>query len=466
MKIFLYNTLSRKKEEFAPIKKGNVGIYTCGPTVYNYAHIGNLRTYLFEDILKRIFIFNGYKPKHVMNVTDVGHLVSDSDEGEDKMVVGARREKKTVWEIARFYEDAFFSDTDKLNIMKPDVICRATEHIQEMKNLISKIEKNGFTYESEGNIYFEIDKFQDYGKLARRNIAGLKAGSRIEVDKHKKNPHDFVLWFTKSKHGNQDMQWDSPWGRGFPGWHVECSAMSMKYLGGSIDIHCGGIDHISVHHTNEIAQSEAATGKKWVNYWLHGEFLVVDKERMAKSAGEFLTLEKLIDAGFSPLDYRYFCLGAHYSSQLVFSYEALESARNGFKNMKDRILKLRKMSSSEVFSGSVEHYASEFIKQINDDLNVPKAFALAWDLIKDDNILPSDRLTLLYDFDSVFGLGLKDLKEEIMGVPDEVMALVRDREIARKEKNWKEADLLREKIQKAGFVVKDTCVGTEIKKVV
>ena len=361
---------------------------------------------------------------------------------------------------------AFFSDTDKLNIIKPDVICRATEHIQEMKELISKIEKNGFTYESEGNIYFEIDKFKDYGKLACRNIADLKAGSRIEVDKHKKNPHDFVLWFTKSKHGNQDMQWDSPWGRGFPGWHVECSAMSMRYLGESIDIHCGGVDHISVHHTNEIAQSEAATGKKWVNYWLHGEFLVIDKGRMAKSAGGFLTLEKLVGEGFDPIDYRYFCLGAHYRSQLVFSYEALESARNGFKNMKNKIFELRKMSSSGVFSGNVEHYTSEFIKQINDDLNVPKAFALAWDLMKDDNISPSDRLTLLYGFDSVFGLGLKDLKEEIMDVPDEVMALVRDREIARDEKNWKEADLLRKKIQKAGFMVKDTPGGTEIKKVV
>ncbi|MBN2190641.1 MAG: cysteine--tRNA ligase, partial [Candidatus Aureabacteria bacterium] len=334
MNILLYNTLSKSKTAFKPIRDTEVGIYACGPTVYNFAHIGNLRTYIFEDLLKRVFLYNGYKVKHVMNITDVGHLTSDADEGEDKMLLGAEREGKSVWDIAKFYEKAFFKDTEKLNIIGPDIRCRATEHIQDMVNLIGRIEANGFTYVSGGNLYFDIEKFADYGKLSGLSLQDLRAGARIEVDANKKNPHDFVLWFTKSKHGNQDMQWESPWGRGFPGWHIECSAMSMKYLGEHIDIHCGGIDHINVHHTNEIAQSEAATGKKWVDFWLHGEFLIMDKGKMSKSAGEFTTLNTLTDKGFDPLDFRYLCLGAHYRTQLAFSYEALESARNGLKNLR------------------------------------------------------------------------------------------------------------------------------------
>ncbi|HPA11570.1 MAG TPA: cysteine--tRNA ligase, partial [Treponemataceae bacterium] len=328
MSLELYNTMGRSMQKFTPRTPGKVGFYGCGPTVYNYAHIGNLRAFVFQDTLARSLRFLGYEVTHVMNVTDIGHLTGDNDDGEDKMVNQAREKGQSVLEVAEFYTKAFFDDIDRLNILRPTVMCKATDHVDQMIRLIQRIEANGHTYSAGGNLYFDISTFPGYGALANFNPDDLKAGTRVDIDENKRNPFDFVLWFTKSKFENQALVWDSPWGRGYPGWHIECSAMSMEYLGEQFDIHTGGIDHIQIHHTNEIAQSEGATGKKWVNYWLHNEFLVMDKGKMSKSSGEFLTLQYLIDKGFDPLDYRFFLLGGHYRSQLTFSWESMESARN------------------------------------------------------------------------------------------------------------------------------------------
>lgn len=463
----LYNTLTRKKEDFVPIIKGKVGIYCCGPTVYNYAHIGNLRTYIFEDALKRTLLFNGFQVKHVMNITDVGHLTSDADSGEDKMLKGAKREGKTVWEIAKFYTDAFMSDTKKLNILSADINCRATEHINEMINLIKRMEKNDYTYTTGGNVYFDVAKLDDYGKLAKLNLEELKAGARVDLDENKKNSYDFVLWFTKSKFEDQEMKWDSPWGVGYPGWHIECSAMSMKYLGEQFDIHCGGIDHIQIHHTNEIAQSESATGKKpWVKYWLHGEFLVLDKEKMAKSGGGFITLQTLIDKGFDPLVYRYFCFGAHYRQQLSFSWEGLDGAKNAFNRLKENIFEIKSKSSKQEDDDEekTHDYDEEFRKAIDDDINMPQALSTMWSVIRDEEISDKEKLRLLLDFDKVLGFGFDKWKREQVSAPEDVMKLVTEREEMRKNKKWVIADELRAKIKEKGYDVKDTPEGPQLKK--
>ena len=327
MELRLYNTMGRRIEAFAPLTAGAVGLYCCGPTVYNYAHIGNLRTYVFEDVLRRTLEHAGYRVTHVMNVTDVGHLTDDADDGEDKMEKGAREQGRTVWEIAEFFTRAFFRDFALLGCRMPGVVCRATDHIADMIDLIRRIEARGFTYEAGGNLCFDISKYAGYGRLALLDGQDLRAGARVAVDEGKRNPHDFVLWFTRGKFGHQSMMWDSPWGRGYPGWHIECSAMSLKYLGEQFDIHCGGIDHVPVHHTNEIAQTEAATGKPWVRTWMHGEFLQMERQKMAKSAGNFVTLSTITDRGYDALDYRCFLLGAHYRSPLAFGWDALEAAR-------------------------------------------------------------------------------------------------------------------------------------------
>ena len=347
MALRLFNTMGRKMEDFQPLTEGKVGFYGCGPTVYNYAHIGNLRAYVFLDTLDRTLRFLGYDINHVMNVTDIGHLSGDADDGEDKMLKTAKERGQSVLEIADFYTKAFFNDIDRLNIKRPTTVCKATEHVEEMIALIKRIEENGHTYMAGGNLYFDVSTFPKYGELANLNLDDLKAGARIDVDQNKRNPYDFVLWFTKSKFENQALTWDSPWGRGYPGWHIECSAMSMKYLGESFDIHTGGIDHIPIHHTNEIAQSEGATGKKWVNYWLHNEFLVIAKTKdgdeggkMSKSSGNFLTLQTLVDKGYDPLDYRFFLLGAHYRSQVAFSFDAMDSAKNARKALVSRVAKV------------------------------------------------------------------------------------------------------------------------------
>ncbi len=463
MSFYLYNTMTRNKEEFIPANKNKAGMYTCGPTVYNYAHIGNLRTYIFEDALKKSLEYVGYKVKHVMNVTDVGHLQSDGDEGEDKMALGASREHKTVWEIAKFYEDAFFEDCKKLNVKRPTVVCRATEHIEDMIKFVQKLEDRGYTYESNGNVYFEIDKFEDYTKLANLSIDELEAGSRIEIDPNKKNPLDFVLWFTNSKFSNQIMQWDSPWGRGFPGWHLECSTMSIKYLGENIDIHCGGIDHIPVHHTNEIAQSEAALGHKWVNYWVHGEFLVLDGGKMSKSSGDFLTVSKLEEEGLSPLDYRYFCLQSKYRKQLVFSFDSLKDAQNGYKALKKKIgailtnIDENHNMNKELISG----YQEKFKTQISDDLNIANAFTVLNEVIKDGELNNKEKAFLIEDFDKVFSLNLMTIEKEAIEVDEKLINdLIEERNIARKEKNYKRSDEIRAQLLEMNIEVLDSKEGT------
>lgn len=472
MSFYIFNSMSRKKDEFIPINTGKVGMYTCGPTVYNYGHIGNLRTYIFEDVLKKSLEYCGYTVKHVMNITDVGHLQSDGDTGEDKMALGANRENKTVWEIAKFYEDAFFQDCTKLNIKRPNVVCRATEHIDDMINFIKILEKKGYTYISNGNIYFEIEKFKDYTKLANLSLNDLETGSRIEVDPNKKNPLDFVLWFTNSKFTNQIMQWDSPWGRGFPGWHLECSAMSIKYLGERMDIHCGGVDHVPVHHTNEIAQSEGALGHKWVNYWIHGEFLVLDSGKMAKSSGDFLTISKLQEEGYTPLEYRYFCLQSRYRKQLVFSYDTLKDAQNSFQKLKQKIgTTIEGVNESDsINTDKINLFKNKFNSQISDDLNIPNAFTVLLDVMKSREINNKEKIHLIGDFDKVLSLDLLKVekrKEEKMtnSEVDEklIYKLIEERKKAREDKNWEKADEIRSKLLDMNIELIDCKEGTKWK---
>jgi cysteinyl-tRNA synthetase len=483
MALSLYNTLDRAVEPFVPLVAGKAGFYGCGPTVYNYAHIGNLRAYVFHDVLVRVLRRNGLKVKHVMNVTDVGHLSGDVDTGEDKMVKSAEERGKSVLEVAAFYTEAFFKDTEALNIVRPDVVCKATEHIGDMIALIKRIEANGFTYSSGGNLYFDITKFPAYGELARLKLDDLKAGARIDVDENKKNPMDFALWFTKSKFENQALVWDSPWGRGYPGWHIECSAMSMKYLGESFDIHAGGIDHISIHHTNEIAQSEAATGKKWVNYWVHNEFLVMGKDKMSKSKGGFLTLQTLMDAGYEPLDYRYFLLGGHYRSQLQFSYSALDGARNARKSLGERLRSLvAKTGDSPAvkaasgastldrskLSDKTRAYLAAFDAALDEDLSTPRALAELWGLLRDTDVKPEEALAAAFDMDTVFGLDLaaeatreKDAAaSEDPALVAEVEALIARRAEAKKAKDFATADSVRAELKERGITLEDGPSGT------
>ncbi len=467
MNIFLYNTMYRELREFKPLKDEEAGMYACGPTVYNYAHVGNLRTYIFEDILRRTLAYAGYRVTHVMNVTDVGHLTDDQDDGEDKMLKSSRETGMSVWDIAEYYTKAFFKDTTRLNILDPHVVCRATEHIDDMIELVKRLEKRGHTYEAGGNIYFSIDTFDQYGRMANLNLEDLQSGARIEVDQNKRNPKDFVLWFTKSKFENQVMLWDSPWGKGYPGWHLECSAMSMKYLGEQFDIHCGGTDHISVHHTNEIAQSEAATGKKWVRYWCHGEFLLDDTGKMSKSKGEFLTLDLLIKHGFDPLDYRYFCLGAHYRSQLRFSFQALEQAKTSRNNLAARIAELKKdqVEAADTLDAPAQAYVDRFEAHAAKDLNMPRSLSELWGLVRDSSIAPAQRLAGCYRMDLILGLSLKDIApagEELLD--EESASLIAEREEARKDKDFAKADTIRDILQKRGIDIKDTPSGTVWRK--
>jgi len=450
----LYNTLTRKKETFKPLKKNEVGIYSCGPTVYWYQHIGNLRTYIFSDILKRVLIYNGYKVKHVMNVTDVGHLTSDADEGEDKIEKAAKKEGKKASDIANFYLKIFKQDFEKLNIIEPDVWPKATEHIKEQIELIKKLEKKGYVYRTEDGIYFDTSKFKNYGKLAKLKKEGLEAGKRVAVGE-KKNKTDFALWKFSEKLGLRQQEWKSPWGVGFPGWHIECSAMSSKYLGEQFDIHTGGEDHIPVHHTNEIAQSEASLGKKWVNFWLHGSFLKFLGEKMSKSKGKIATISDLEKQEYPPLVYRYFVLTAHYRKQLNFSPDNLESAKISYNRLK-RII-------SEIKDDGKENkeYLDKFEKSINNDLDMPEALQVLWKLVRDEKA--EGKINTIKKMNSVLGLDL--LKKEKVSVPEDVMKLVKDREQARKDKDWKKADGLREKIKKKGFQVDDTGEGSRVSEI-
>lgn len=447
----LYNTLTRTVEPFTPLQAGKVGLYTCGPTVYNYAHIGNLRTYIFEDILRRVLQLNGYTVNHVMNITDVGHLTSDADDGDDKMEKGAAREDKTVWEIAQFYTDAFMQDATDLNLLKPRVICKATDHIQEQIDLVLKLSENGFTYQTSDGIYFDTSKLPDYGKLAKLDIAGLSAGNRVEMGE-KKHPTDFALWKFSPVKSKRQMEWNSPWGVGFPGWHIECSAMSLKYLGDHFDIHTGGIDHIPVHHTNEIAQNEGALGHQTVNYWLHGEFLLTNDERMAKSEGNFLTLQLLKDKGYDPLAYRYFCFSAHYRSKLNFGWEALDGAQNTLQNLRRQIQSWDK--PTEVDTSIME----QFTTAVNNDLDMPKALAVLWTMVR-SNLPTAIKHATVLEMDIVLGLQLNQSPAEI---PPAVMELVLAREAVRKAKQWAESDKLRDELTRLGYSVEDTKTGPRV----
>jgi cysteinyl-tRNA synthetase len=459
--VHIYNTLGREIQQFEPIAPGTVGLYTCGPTVYNFAHIGNLRTYLFEDFLRRTLEYLGYSVNHVMNVTDVGHLTDDADEGEDKMTKSAREKGMSVWDIAQFYTDAFFRDVERLNIRRPHVVCRATAHIADMIALIQRIEANGHTYVAGGNVYFDIGTFSRYGELALLDRQELMAGARIGVDENKKNPHDFVLWFTKGRFEHQAMLWDSPWGRGYPGWHIECSAMSMKYLGEHFDIHTGGVDHVPVHHTNEIAQSEAATGKKWVNYWVHGEFLLMENAKMSKSAGGFLTLDALVEQGYDPLDYRYFCLGGHYRKQISFTQEAMDAARTGRKNLRDTLMRLRQESEPaalDAVGDAASGHHRRFVGHISHDLNMPRALSELWQLLRDTSIPAGERLSVAFDMDQVLGLHLRETSASELD--QEIQALIDERTRARGDRDFTRADAIRDELSSRGVVLEDTPQGT------
>lgn len=454
MALKLYNTLTRKKETFKPIEVGKVGLYSCGPTVYWYQHIGNLKAYIFSDLLKRTLEFNGYKVKHVINITDVGHLTSDADEGEDKMEKAAAREGKTAKEIADYYFNLFSADLKKLNILFPNVWCKATEHIKEQIALIKKLEEKGYTYKTSDGIYYDTSKFKNYGKLAKLDIEGLRAGERIDM-KEKKNKTDFALWKFSEEEGKRQQEWDSPWGVGFPGWHIECSAMGMKYLGETFDIHTGGVDHIPIHHTNEIAQSESAIGKKFVNYWMHENFLTFKGEKVSKSKGGLFTLTELEEKGFEPLVYRYFILTGSYRQPIDFSLEILESSKNAYKRLKNIISELKD-------DGKInEQYLKEFKEAIDDDLNTPNALAVLWKLVRDEKA--EGKLKTIEKIDSVLGLKLTD--EQEIEVPNEVKKLVKEREEMRKKKNWEESDNLRRRIEKLGYIVDDTNEGSKVKKI-
>jgi cysteinyl-tRNA synthetase len=457
MAVNLYDTYTRSIREFQPLHGNEVGLYTCGPTVYDFAHIGNLRTYIFEDLLRRVLEFNGYQVKHVMNITDVGHLVSDSDSGEDKMEKGSRRTGKTAWEIAEFYTEAFRADLKRLNILEPTIWCRATDHITEQIDVIKCIEEKGYTYTTSDGVYFDTTRLPDYGIMARLDIEGLQAGTRIEMGE-KRNPTDFALWKFSPAGQQRQMEWDSPWGKGFPGWHIECSAMSAKYLGSYFDIHCGGEDHIPVHHTNEIAQTEACYGTRLANFWMHGYFLQIDNAKMAKSSGEFLRVQLLIDKGYDPLAYRFFCLSANYRAKLNFNWEGLDGAAKALDRLRAAVYDLGTPGKVD------EQMLDRFCSHINDDLNLPRAVAMTWDLLKTDLPAPVKKATILA-FDQVFGLKLAEWQpKEDEEIPAEFLALLDARKQARAEKRWKDADSIRDQISTAGFEVIDTPQGAKLKK--
>lgn len=465
MTLKLFNTLSRKKETFIPIIKKRAGIYSCGPTVYQFAHIGNLRSYVLADLLHRALEYGGMRVTHVINITDVGHLTSDEDLGEDKVEAEARRAHKTAQEVAAFYTDAFLHDLASINVKTAGVkFPHASKHIKEQVALIKKLEKRGLTYRTGDGIYFDTSKVKNYGKLARLDIKGLRPGARIGVHGEKRNPTDFALWKFSPQKGARQQEWESPWGVGFPGWHIECSAMAMKYLGNHLDIHTGGIDHIPVHHTNEIAQSEGATGKKFVNYWLHNEFIKMGMEKMAKSVGNIVTLEDLRKEGVSPLAYRYWLLTAHYHTPISFGWDAVFGAQKAL----DRLV----ATLTEIPSGkgkAVPAYIKRFSQYINDNLDTPRAIALIWELLGDGKTLPQDKRATIFEFDRVLGFDLKKLVSRLkvpthVPIPENIQTLMREREAARAKKDWLTADMIRGEIKKLGYDINDTNQGPRIEK--
>lgn len=458
----LYNTLTRKKEEFVPLKKGTVKMYSCGPTVYNYAHIGNMRAYIFMDTLRKVLKYNGYKVKHVMNITDVGHLVSDADEGEDKMAKTARIENRSVYEIAKEYTDAFMKDIKALNIDTPEHIAKATEHIREMEIYVNDIVKNGYAYETSKGVYFDTSKLPNYGKmLSNNNIDDLKAGARVEVDTEKRNPQDFALWIKAPK--EHIMKWNSKWGLCYPGWHIECSAMSRKYLGDKFDIHTGGVDHIPIHHENEIAQSIGATGHNLANYWMHVEFLLIDGGKMSKSLGNVYTLNDLKAKGIDALSYRYFTYSSHYRNKLNFTWDAIKSAKNSLNKLRDMIA-LHKDVNKKIDKNIISKYEEQFLDAINDDMNMPVAVSVVWEIAKEKE-KSNDFYELIKKFDSVLSLDLDKNDKEDINIPEDIKLILNERKDARKNENFAKSDELRDKLKELGYIVKDTKDGQIIEKV-
>lgn len=460
--IRFFNTLTRKKEEFRPLMPGKASMYTCGPTVYRYAHFGNMRAYIFMDSLRRALEYNGFEVKSVMNITDVGHLLSDADEGEDKMAQSARREQKSPYEIAEFYTKQFFADTDALNILRPVITPKATDNIPEMIEMVKTLLEKGYAYETDDGIYFSVDSFPGYGKLSRINLDEQMHGARVEVNENKRNPIDFALW--KKAEPNHIMQWDSPWGKGFPGWHIECSVMSKKYLGRVFDIHTGGVDHIPIHHENEIAQSEACYGTKTTNYWLHNEFMLFEGGKMSKSLGNAFTLTELGEKGYPPMVCRYFCLNVHYRQKINFTFEAMDGAKTAYERLSGQLF-THKQSAEKTAAATKEKYKKKFEDAINDDLNIPLALGVLWTMLKEPKSRDIYDLALL--FDSVFGLELDKAKpksEEQSELPPPVEALAGQRKAAREAKEWALSDKLRNQIEELGYAVKDTKEGQIITK--
>ncbi|TSC68493.1 MAG: cysteinyl-tRNA synthetase [Parcubacteria group bacterium Gr01-1014_66] len=474
MKLYLYNTLSRKKEIFKPIQKDQVGLYTCGPTVYDFPHLGNYRTYIFEDVLRRTLTYQKFRVTHIMNITDVGHLTSDADAGEDKLEKGAAREGKTVREIAQFYTDAFLKDLALLNIKRAHKLIPATSAIKEQIALIQQLFKKGYAYETPEAVYYDVSRFRNYTKLSGQKLEQKKTGARKEVatETTKQHPQDFALWFKRiGRFAHHTMHWNSPWGDGFPGWHIECSAISTKYLGQPFDIHTGGVDHISVHHPNEIAQSEGAYGKPLARFWMHGEFLLIDRAKMAKSAGNFYTLSSLTEKGYPPLSFRYLVLGAHYRKKLNFTRESLEAAKQSLEKLYEFVRELRTTApmpkNLQRHTKSLHIYAQKFAAAINNNLDTPHALSLVWMLIRayHKNPLhyhPPSLLKLLFDFDTIFGLQLQNVQLE--KIPREINTLVALRERHRKNNEWTQADMLRHQIDMEGFIVEDTPQGPRLKR--
>ena len=461
MDIFFSNTLTRKKDLFKPIDKKEVRIYSCGPTVYKDATIGNMRTSIFQDVLRRVLRYNGYKIKHVMNITDVGHLVSDGDEGEDKMIKSAREEHKSPKEIAEHYTKLFFDDLKLLNIETPEIVCKATDHIKEMLEYVETLVENGYAYETSTAIYFDVSKLDKYPILSNLNLEDQKAGARVEVDPEKKNPYDFALWIKAPE--NHLMKWDSPWGPSYPGWHIECSAMGQKYLGEQFDIHTGGIDLIPTHHENEIAQSKGYCGKIPANYWLHGEYLLIDGGKMSKSLGNVYLVKDIIDRGYNPLSFKLFSYSSHYRNKLNFTWEAMTAADKSLERLKNGY-KLHLNGTDDIEDEIVNEYEEIFHRAINDDLNMPQAMSAVWEVIRYSKKSPK-LANLLLKFDEVMGLKIDDENAKQEDIPEEILKLIEERKIARNNKNWKESDRLRDLIKSKGYEIKDTKDGMEVKAV-
>ena len=460
MSIKIFNTLTRKKEDFKPLDEKEIRMYSCGPTVYYFAHIGNLRAYLFMDNLRRVLKYNGYNLKHVMNITDVGHLVSDADDGEDKMMKAARRENKNPYEIAEFYMNAFLADIDKLNIDRPEIIARATEHIDVMEEYVKKIIENGFSYQTEDTVYFDTSKLDKYGVLSNRKVEDQKAGARVEFDQSKKNISDFAIWIKAPE--NHIMKWDTFFGKAYPGWHLECSAMGYKYLGEQFDIHTGGVDHIPIHHENEIAQSKGFSGKIPANYWMHVEFLQINGGKMSKSLNNLYTINDLIEKGYEPLVYRMFNFTSNYRAQINFTFEAMDAAKVALNRLREGYLK-HSEGLEDVSDDVIKEYEERFLEAINDDLNMPVAMSVVWDIIK--NPVKSKKLqNLLLKFDEVLGLDLKNYQKQENVLPEEIVSLVKERNEARSNKNWTESDRIRDILIEKGYTVKDSKEGTIVEK--